>query len=128
MMRDMRDSEKTMPWWLVPGGVIATVIVVGTFVACIPSPLRDGLVQLAERGMMPGARTVSQVPTPAPDHAPRITIDRAKSLTDALWVDVRSTGEYTQEHIPGARSLPSHLVDSRYTELPKDRPIVLYCT
>ena len=127
-MPRMRDTEKTLPWWFIPGGVVATVVVVGTFVACIPSPLRDRLVELAERGMSPGMAAVTSVPTPAPDHAPRMTIDSSRALRDAYWVDVRSSGEFENEHIPGAHSLPSHEVDSRYRELPVNRPIVLYCT
>lgn len=127
-MPRMKDSKKILPWWVIPGGVLSLIVVVGTFMACIPTPIRDQLVQLADRSLSPGGSAITTVPTPEPDHAPRIQIAQARTLSDAYWVDVRSHGEYLQGHIPGAYSLPSHLVEARYHELPKNRTIVLYCT
>ncbi len=46
---------------------------------------------------------------------------------DALVVDVRSPADYKTWHYPGAVNIPLAELPQRATELPKDRPIVLYC-
>ncbi|MCD6321250.1 hypothetical protein J7L84_03280 [Candidatus Bipolaricaulota bacterium] len=46
---------------------------------------------------------------------------------DALVVDVRSPADYKSWHYPGAVNIPLAELPQRATELPKDRPIVLYC-
>lgn len=49
------------------------------------------------------------------------------SKTPHLLVDVRSPGEYRQGHIPGAINLDLQQLDRRLDEIPRDRPVVLYC-
>jgi len=44
-----------------------------------------------------------------------------------LLVDVRSREEYAAGHVPGAINLPVQELPQRMSELPKDRPLVLYC-
>jgi len=46
-----------------------------------------------------------------------------------VFVDVREPGEYKHGHIPGARLYPlmSGVLEQRWNELPKDRPMVVYC-
>jgi len=46
----------------------------------------------------------------------------------AVLVDVRSQASYDQSHAAGAVSFPEETIDERYTELPKDTLLVLYCT
>jgi rhodanese-related sulfurtransferase len=42
-------------------------------------------------------------------------------------VDVRSDEEIRRGIIAGARHIPLHLLTSRYQEIARDRPVVLYC-
>jgi sulfur-carrier protein adenylyltransferase/sulfurtransferase len=42
-------------------------------------------------------------------------------------LDVRQPGEYEQEHIPGARLVPLPRLGQTLGELPKDRPVIVYC-
>lgn len=62
----------------------------------------DGLVRLADyrRGLDPGG---------------------------ALLVDVRSPGEFAAGALPGARNLPVDELRGRLGELPRDRPLLVYC-
>lgn len=46
---------------------------------------------------------------------------------DVVVLDVRPRGEYEQQHLPFARSLPLSELRARLAELPKDKPIVAYC-
>ncbi|HEY66148.1 MAG TPA: zinc-ribbon domain-containing protein [Caldilineae bacterium] len=67
---------------------------------------------------------------PYPD-VPRISVEEAKARYDAgtaIFVDVRSVGEYETAHIPNAVSLPLADLEARYQELPRDAEIITYCT
>ena len=52
---------------------------------------------------------------------------RRLAARGARIVDVRSPAEYAERHLPGAVNLPIESLESRLSELPRDRPIVLYC-
>lgn len=47
--------------------------------------------------------------------------------SDLYLLDVRSTGEYRQVRLEGARLIPIDQLSRRIAELPKDRPILVYC-
>ena len=50
-----------------------------------------------------------------------------KVAKGALLLDVRSPGEFAGGALPGAKNIPVQSLGSRLSELPKDRPIVVYC-
>ena len=52
---------------------------------------------------------------------------RAKVKAGALLLDVRTPGEFSAGAIPGAKNIPVQSLGSRLGELPKDKPIVVYC-
>ena len=55
-------------------------------------------------------------------------LDRAlQSAEDILVVDVRESAEYIGGHIPGAISLPGGRLPERMRDLPKTKPLVMYC-
>jgi Rhodanese-like domain len=61
----------------------------------------------------------------------RIAVGDLKSKIDAkqvVVVDVRDKTSYATAHIPGALHMPMATVESQVESLPKDRPIVTYCT
>jgi phage shock protein E len=46
----------------------------------------------------------------------------------ALLLDVRTTTEFAERHIPGALNIPVHELGSRLSELgAKTRPVVVHC-
>ena len=50
------------------------------------------------------------------------------SKRDGLYLlDVRTPGEYRQARLEGARLIPIDQLVGRLPELPKDRPILVYC-
>ncbi|WP_117237196.1 rhodanese-like domain-containing protein [Thermus sediminis] len=55
--------------------------------------------------------------------------EEAKRLYDegVPFIDVREVEEYAQARIPKASLLPLSEFMARYGEIPKDRPVVLYC-
>lgn len=50
-----------------------------------------------------------------------------KIKAGARIVDVRSAGEFAAGAYPGAVNIPVQELEARLGELPRDRPIVVYC-
>ena len=62
---------------------------------------------------------------------PRITLDDAKAAFDqgnAVFVDSRGDVAFNQEHIKGAISIPAGGGDERFSQLPKGKKIIVYCS
>lgn len=45
-----------------------------------------------------------------------------------LLIDVRETAEYRNGHIKGAINIPLRTLAGNLNQIPKDRPVVLYCS
>ncbi len=61
----------------------------------------------------------------------RISVANARKALDdnkAVFVDVRDEGSFSTGHIPDAVNIYLLDFESRYSELPKDAWIILYCT
>jgi rhodanese-related sulfurtransferase len=70
--------------------------------------------------------------TAAGDTPPRMPMDQFKALYDdpakrPIILDVRAKDTFDAGHITGAESFPEADVDTRVSELPKDKLIVAYC-
>jgi rhodanese-related sulfurtransferase len=50
-----------------------------------------------------------------------------KQMPEAYLLDVRTLGEYTQKRIKGARLIPIDQLQRRINEIPKNRPVIVYC-
>lgn len=50
-----------------------------------------------------------------------------ETATPPMVVDVRSSTEFDEEHIPGSINIPLPELRTRVSELPTDRPVVTYC-
>jgi len=70
------------------------------------------------------------VPDPA-DLAYRVTLNEAAALTDAIWVDARTTSEFDAAHYPGAIHLNFDNWDAATIDLlmvwDPSQPLVVYC-
>ncbi len=55
------------------------------------------------------------------------SVVQAKIAAGASVVDVRSPDEFRGGAYPGAINIPVQVLPARMGELPKDRPVVLYC-
>ena len=73
------------------------------------------------------------VPQPRAGSAPAATSTQQRAweaiAKGALLIDVRSEGEYAQEHLPGAVNIPVDALSGRLQEVGQDtaRAIVVYC-
>lgn len=50
-----------------------------------------------------------------------------KQTPDVYLLDVRTLGEYQKKRIKGSRLIPIDQVQNRIAEIPKNRPIIVYC-
>jgi rhodanese-related sulfurtransferase len=65
-----------------------------------------------------------QVPLVSQD----VLLDRQAKKDPQLFVlDVRTSQEYAEGHVPGAINIPHDQVASRLAEVPKDKDVVIYC-
>ena len=44
-----------------------------------------------------------------------------------LIIDVRNPEEFAEGTVPGAINIPSHLIPLRLEEIPKDKPVIVFC-
>jgi Rhodanese-like domain len=85
----------------------------------------------------PGTPNQTSTYTPNPPTADenaavtRISVADLKARLDAkqiTLVDVRQDTAFMTGHIPGAMNIPMATVEGQIASLPKDKPIVTYCT
>lgn len=65
----------------------------------------------------------------AASDGPAVSSAEAHKLVSggATLLDVRSLGEWQQRHIEGAVLVPVGELEARITEIPRDKPVVVYC-
>jgi rhodanese-related sulfurtransferase len=56
-----------------------------------------------------------------------VELYRALDSGSAAVFDVRSVGEFLAAHLAGAGNLPLGELEERIAEIPKDKPVILYC-
>ena len=81
----------------------------------------------------PNQATATQVPPVSDENASvkRISVTELQSKVSAKQVtviDVRDKTTYIASHIPVSLHVPMEKIESQVTFLPKDKPIVTYCT
>lgn len=69
-----------------------------------------------------GYAALDQLPSPAAHPTAREQVARG-----AFLLDVRTPEEFAEGHLPGATNVSVQTLAGRLDEVPKDRPIVLYC-
>lgn len=70
-------------------------------------------------------------PAAAQDDAPRISLADAKKDFDdgsGIFVDTRADTVYADEHIKGAINITYEVLKEKMKGLPKDKPIIAYCS
>ena len=81
-------------------------------------PLTAALLALAMTGTAFAADTVSPAQVAQQIKDPK---------TAPFLLDVRTPEEFAEGHVPGAKNIPVAEIEARAAEVPKDRPVVVYC-
>jgi len=108
----MNTSKQKRTTWIVLGAAVAIVIA--------------GIVYLS---LSADPRAVSAVNDGYDSY--RVSLEDAKEAFDndeALFVDVRSAGEYNSSHIPGAVLIPLSEIAGNEPQVDKGTLIYTYCT
>jgi phage shock protein E len=58
---------------------------------------------------------------------PRDAFALLSQRQQVFLLDVRTAGEYRQAHLDGAHLIPIDQVGKRLAEIPRDRPVLVYC-
>ncbi|MBC2851780.1 rhodanese-like domain-containing protein [Cetobacterium sp. 8H] len=62
------------------------------------------------------------------DTTPLISAEELNNNINSYFIiDARTEDQYKIAHIPGAVNIPFSQIESRITEIPKDKKIVVYC-
>lgn len=67
----------------------------------------------------------------ADENAPRISLEDAKKAFDAgnaIFVDTRYADAFAMEHVKGAINIPANEFATRYSEVPKGKTVIAYCS
>lgn len=58
-----------------------------------------------------------------------MSCEQIKEIIDdgGILIDVRTPMEFAQGAIPGAQNVPMNHIPAMLNELPKDKPVLLYC-
>lgn len=62
---------------------------------------------------------------------PRISVEDAKKDYDkgtVVIIDSRGDSAFSQEHVKGALNIPIGSPESRFSEIPKGKKIIVYCS
>lgn len=134
---------------MVAGGVLVAALVVWALTRTVePAPEPAGVY--ADATTAPATTTpadsvppitgtsatnapVATPPRPAgdPSSVQRIAVEdlRAKlNRNEVTVIDVRDATAFNARHIPGAINVPFASVEAMLDQIPKDKPIVTYCT
>ncbi len=98
----------------------------------MPAAVADPLANPVTAGL-DTAGLANTTPTSHEDakSVPRIAVEdlyAKHNRGEVIVIDVRDAMAFASSHIPGSLNIPFSTVESRIAELPKDKPIVTYCT
>ena len=91
---------------------------------------------IAQTTSAPPATTTFTPPPPQPQNDETAAVARAEvaqlkqqiASNAVTVIDVRDMDSYVREHIPGALHIPLTRIQGELGFIPKDKPIVTYCT
>ena len=104
----------------------------GTFLAATHAFAAGTIAQTTDKVEAVGVTTVQQFLVSIPrDYYTVRQINKVKALgkeQQALLVDVREPKEYAHGHLKGAINLPLRSLTDHLNQIPKNRPVILYCS
>lgn len=120
-------------------GIVASIVVVALALAFV---MRRGAQNTAPAQQAPAVETAAAPATeppvaPIPEYSeeqiaavPRISVDNMlkQAPNGIVVVDVRDADAYLAAHIDGALHIPAQYLQGEMPYLPKDKPIITYCT
>ncbi len=100
----------------------SALIMLGAGILAIVAALIVGAIA----GSSANAQTLSRAPVRGGSLSPAQYVAQF-SAADHLLLDVRTRAEFQSGHIAGATNIPVEQLAGRLAEVPRDRPVVVYC-
>lgn len=132
--------RRSDPFPIVMGAIIGALVVgLLVMIYLFMSNNNNSNVATAPPPATDASGQVDNVPTTDPNSAaagqaavPRMPLEEFKQLYDdpakrPIIIDVRAKQAYDEGHIKGAISFPEADMDTRVSELPKDKLVIAYC-
>lgn len=107
-------AKKSQPQWVLVGGVVALALV-----AIVAVILLSGSEDESPTGE---ATLISERISPQDYQS-----DFLANSSDHVLIDVRTPGEFADGYIEGAINLNVETLESNLDQIPRDKPVVLYC-
>lgn len=85
------------------------------------------LQSVAERNQAGLTRLATQIRAEAFETRPLEEVVAGAGAGEHLLIDLRGAEEFAQGHLPYAVNVPAAELETRLDELPRDRPVVIYC-
>jgi len=109
--------------------IVAIIVVILAIIGLIVwAALRNPSSQPAAPAVGVAEGSTANVDFPT---VPRIPLTEAKQEIDSgsvMVIDVRDADAYIAAHIPGARQIPLARIEGEIPYLPRNKPIITYCT
>ncbi len=143
--RNQESPSNTGPMVVLIGGGLAVAALVGWAVmrsmqAPMTTPVAPEPAPIAQTTTTAAPATTTFTPPPNPPPQPQDDETAAVARTEVAQlkqqiasgavtvIDVRDMDSYVREHIPGALHVPLTRIQGEIGLIPKDKPIVTYCT
>lgn len=110
--------------WLAGAAVVGLVVIL-VLTVILSQPKQPSAVAVAPT---PALAAQQDIPYPAVARVSPGQAHGSFNSGQAVIVDVRDQESYDQSHAAGAISMPLGDFPARYSELPKDQQVFLYCT
>jgi len=105
----------------------------GYATATVPVSTAPATPPISSTGATATTATAPRPPQPQGDRSTvqRIAVEDLRAKLDrneVTVIDVRDASAFAAQHIPGAINVPFASVETMLDQIPKDKPIVTYCT
>lgn len=130
------------------GGILVAALVVWALTRTVQTPATNATDSTVATDLPAGSPAVAEPLTTAPltgtqtppaqqsleresNSVPRIAAEDLREQMnrgEVTVIDVRDAGSYASGHIPGSMHIAFANVEAAIGEIPRDKPIVTYCT
>ena len=124
----MSNSPRNAYLVMAAGGILILGLVGWALMRSFNAPIESRLPVVPDATAAPVPEHVQD-----PEHAavPRISVDDLHQKlvrNEVTLIDVRDADSFRALHIAGAAHIPMAAIEGQVQYLPKDKPIVTYCT
>ena len=126
-----QSSQSTAFIVMTVGGLLVLGLVAWALMRSFQAPVAPAVTPTADTAMPAPAATETHAQDAAHAAVPRITPEELRQKVErneVTVIDVRDADAYLAEHIRGSLHIPFSRIEGEIPYLPRQKPIVTYCT